>query len=300
MDRLSSIFKHFLPSARVFYSGSGCRSVVFDAREGVGHIHILRSGPLLLKDHNGNGTRVDQPSVLFYPRPQTHTFEACDEQGPELLCASLQLGHPQSNPLVASLPDVYVVPLVDVATIAPLLQVLFSEAFNERCGRQAALDHLVSYFLILLLRHLLDSGHYHSGLLAGLSDASTASAITAVHDHPERVWTLEQLADKANMSRARFASYFRETVGITPMDYVSRWRLGLVQAYLKRGYSLKQIAPKVGYQSTAALTRTFSQKIGLPPGEWLRSNDDGGSENLMQIGLNEYRVSTSAFEKQRS
>ena len=75
------------------------------------------------------------------------------------------------------------------------------------------------------------------------------------------------------MSRARFAVHFRETVGMTPLDYLTDWRIGVAQALLKAGKSLKLVAPAVGYMSPTAFTRVFSQRIGASPTEWpLRPN----------------------------
>lgn len=292
MDRLSAIFNHFLPTARVFYSGNACRRVIFDEADGVGHIHILHSGCLQLSDDRGNSRVIDQPSVLFYPRPQSHAFIACDRDGPTLLCASIDLGNSLSNPLADALPGLVVIPLEELNGIGALLNVMFAEAFDDHCGRQVALDHLVSYFLILLIRHLIDTGNYSIGLLAGLSDVKLSRALTAVHENPSGLWSLERLADIAGMSRARFAAHFRQIVGMTVMDYVSQWRMGVAQSLLKQGYSIKQVAPKVGYQSAAALTRTFTQKVGMPPRDWISSNQVEENADTMNIGLDDYLPTT--------
>lgn len=292
MDRLSAIFNRFFPSARTFFSGSLCRQVAFDADAGVGHIHILRSGQLQLTHDNGSSQIIEQPSVLFYPHPKTHAFAACGESGPELLCASIDLGLPLTNPLAESLPELLIVPLKEMEGIESFIAVLFAEAFAEHCGRQLALDHLISYFLILLLRHVIDRQQHQLGLLAGLSDPKLSKALTALHEQPHLAWNLERLADQAGMSRARFAEHFRLVVGLTPMEYATRWRMGVTQTLLKQGYSIKQLAPKVGYQSAAALTRTFTQRMGIPPSEWLQLNQDHTRPASMDIGLGEYSKQT--------
>ena len=107
------------------------------------------------------------------------------------------------------------------------------------------------------------------GILAGLADPRLAKAITAMHERPEQSWSLEQLAESAGMSRARFAVHFREMVGMTPLDYLTDWRIGIAQSQLKAGKSLKLVAPAVGYMSPAAFTRVFSQRIGVSPTEWV-------------------------------
>ena len=274
MDRLSSLFARFAPSARVFYSGSLCSAQSFVESDGVGHLHLLRSGRLSVTCRTaGSNTTdlltIDQPSVLFYPRPRSHRLQADEEDGANLVCATVDLGIEMRSPLVISLPDVLVVPLHEITAIAPTLDLLFAEAFGDRCGRQAALDRLIEYFLILLLRHVIDSKMLNAGILAALDDPRLSKAITAMHERPEYAWSLETLAQEAGMSRARFAIRFRESVGTTPLEYLTDWRISVVQSLLKRGKPIKTIALSVGYQSPAALRRIFTKKLGIPPSQWL-------------------------------
>jgi len=94
-----------------------------------------------------------------------------------------------------------------------------------------------------------------------------------MHKHPETSWSLEQLAQRAGMSRARFAAHFRDVVGMTPFDYLTNWRLGVAQTMLRKGKSLKVIASAVGYANATALTRVFTQRLGLSPSEWLAARN---------------------------
>lgn len=270
MDRLSPLFARFAPTARVFYSGRLCSTEEFVESEGLGHLHLLRSGRLSVSSHAAGLLIIDRPSVLFYPRSLSHRLQPDEDDGTNLLCATVDLGSEMRNPLVMALPDVLVVPLQEVTAIAPTLDLLFEEAFGCRCGRQVALDRLIEYFLILLLRHVIDSKMLNAGILAGLSDARLSRAITAMHERPGHPWSLETLAEEAGMSRARFALRFREMVGTTPLEYLTDWRISVAQTLLKRSKSIKAVALSVGYQSPAALTRVFAKKLGMPPSDWLR------------------------------
>lgn len=273
MDRLSGLFSHFTPSARTFYVGDTCRVASFEAESGYGTIHLLRRGRLLLKDGAGVQIRLQQPATLFFPRPLSHSFEVEGESA-ELLCASIDLGSPGCNPLCDALPAQTIIPMANLPALQSVLEVLFSESSQQGCGRQQALDSLIEYCLVILLRHLMDKGNFSTGLLAGLADPRLAKALSAIHDKPGWPWTLEELAENAGMSRARFAVNFRKVVGVTPMDYLTDWRMAVVQTWLRRGHSIKRIAAQVGYQSPAALTRTFSRRLGMSPRDWLRQRKD--------------------------
>jgi transcriptional regulator GlxA family with amidase domain len=128
---------------------------------------------------------------------------------------------------------------------------------------------LFEYLFVLLIRSAMNARLIDSGVLMGLSDPRLARAIEAMHQSPQTSWSLEELAQRAGMSRARFAAHFRKVVGMTPFDYLTNWRLGIAQTMLRKGNSLKLTAPAVGYANATALSRVFTQRLGLPPSEWL-------------------------------
>ena len=269
MDQLSPLFSHYTLSARVFYSGRLCGYSDFDTSPGIGHLHLLRQGSVSVRGTGSKVIQVIQPSVIFYPRPQQHRFQVSHQDGAELVCAEIDFGAGTGNPLVCGLPELMIIPLSEIAGLQSLLDLLFGEAFADNCGRQAAVNRLTEYFLVLLLRHAINTNLINMGIFAGLSDARLARAITAMHEKPDYPWSLELLAQEANMSRTRFAVNFRKTVGVTPLEYLTGWRVSVAQTLLKRGQSLKIIAPSVGYGSSIALTRVFSKRVGTSPAVWL-------------------------------
>ena len=58
-------------------------------------------------------------------------------------------------------------------------------------------------------------------------------AIASMHSDPGYLWTLQSLAERAGMSRSVFALRFRETVGVTSMEYLTRRRMLLAADRLK-------------------------------------------------------------------
>jgi AraC-like DNA-binding protein len=269
VDQLAPFFERFSLTARMFYSGLLCGSTGNHESELAGHLHVLRKGRLKLIQPNGRQKVIDTPSLLFYPRPRRHRLSASEYAGAELVCATIEFGAGMFNPLIASFPEPLVLPLDTLPELAPTLQLLFAEAFSESPGRQVAVDRLFEYVFVLLIRSGMNAHLIDSGVLMGLSDARLSRAIEVMHKHPETSWSLEQLAQSAGMSRARFADHFRRTVGMTPFDYLTNWRLGVAQTMLRKGNSLKLVATAVGYANATALTRVFTQRLGMSPSEWL-------------------------------
>lgn len=275
MDRLSSLFSRFTPNAEVFFMGNLCEAVDFDG-EG-GHLHLLRSGAMELLLRDGLKIAVTEPAVVFLPHPTAHQILP-GAQGVDLVCARVRLGQGSLDPLFRSMSTVQVIPTDQAGTLAPALQLLFDEAARRRCGHQAALDNLAGYFLVVLIRYLLENDQNKTGLLGALADRRLSKALVAMHERPEVNWTLASLADEAGMSRARFAHHFRQTVGTPPLEYLTDWRLALTQTLLEKRRPLKAIASTVGYSSPAALTRAFTRRMGQSPTEWFASRARAASQ----------------------
>ena len=270
MDRLSPFFERFTLSARMFYSGEFC-GISPTLNEQAGYLHVLKKGRLTVNHPNARPLVIDTPSIIFLPRPHKHRLRASEKDGTELVCATVEFGTGMLNPLTTAFPEPFVIPLDSLPELAPTLQLLFSESASDSPGRQTALDRLFEYVLVLLFRSAMNLRLVDSGVLLGLSDPRLSKAIELMHKHPETSLSLEELAQQAGMSRARFAAHFRKVVGVTPFDYLTDWRLGIAQTMLRKGNSLKLIATAVGYTNATALTRIFTQRIGASPTEWLRA-----------------------------
>ena len=271
-DRPSVLLQRFELHARVFYSGALCGMADFDGGTGVGHLHLVRRGPLGVTDTLGRHSVVSEPSVLFFPRAGAHRLDGGERDGADVVCASVDFGVGDENPLLRGLPALLSVPLARLPGLDLAVQLLFSEAQASRCGHGAVVDRLTEVLVIQLLRHALAHQLVDGGVMAGLADPRLAKAISALHADPARTWTLDTMAERAGMSRARFAAHFTRTVGVPPGDYLINWRLGLARTLLRRGLPVKQVAAEVGYVSPGAFGRVFLQRLGSTPTQWLQSD----------------------------
>ncbi|HBG31390.1 MAG TPA: AraC family transcriptional regulator [Gammaproteobacteria bacterium] len=268
-DRLVELLRHFELGARVFQAGPLCHSAHFDAADGLGHIHVLQQGILRIDSPGQPTLLLDEPGLFFFMNPTVHRLLP---QAPDvtMVCASLEFGAGLRNPLARALPEVVLIRLRELPTLNMTLQLLFREAAERHCGRQAILDRLIEVVFIQVLRDLMDQQRLQVGLLAGLAEPRLAKALNALHAEPARNWSLEELAATAGMSRARFATTFRETVGTTPGGYLAEWRVGVAQSLLRQGKPVQLVSDVVGYGSASALARAFRAQIGLSPTEWLK------------------------------
>lgn len=271
MDRLSRLLSQFGVRAKLFYNGKLCGVASYDGADQRGHIHLLLAGTVILRGAGHRELSLTRPSLVFLPRPTQHQLIADEAEGAQLLCASMAFDGGSDNPLAASLPDCLVLPLDELPLLADTLKWMFTEAAAEHCGREAAIDRLFELLIILLLRHLLDHQLLHTGVMAGLADARLARSLVQMHNAPERAWSVAELANESNMSRAAYALHFRDVTGHTPAEYLLSWRISLTQKRLREGRSITHIAAEVGYDSPSALARAFRRKTGYSPRDWMKS-----------------------------
>jgi AraC-like DNA-binding protein len=97
-------------------------------------------------------------------------------------------------------------------------------------------------------------------------------AMGSIHQDSGRPWTLQSLVERVGMSRSVFAFCFRDTVGTTPMEYLTRWRMLLAAVRLKNSSDgLSAIARSLGYESESAFSNAFRRFMGCSPRQYTRT-----------------------------
>jgi AraC-like DNA-binding protein len=161
----------------------------------------------------------------------------------------------------------------DKAAMRWSLERMMEELREERPGGVLVAQQLAYMMLVQALRlHLAEGLSGGVGWLFALSDKQMSAAIKAIHDEPAHRWTLQELGERAGMSRSTFAQKFKQTVGTSPMEYLTRWRMLLAGDRLtnsKEGVS--EIALSLGYESESAFSTAFKRVMGCSPRQYSRS-----------------------------
>ena len=104
-----------------------------------------------------------------------------------------------------------------------------------------------------------------------LNDRQISAALSIIHRQAEQEWTLEGLSKNVGISRTMFANRFRDTVGVTPMQYLADWRMLKARELLQTGnLPIFAVAERVGYRSEEAFNRAFKKKYKITPGVFRR------------------------------
>jgi transcriptional regulator GlxA family with amidase domain len=148
---------------------------------------------------------------------------------------------------------------------------LFVRIDGERVTRDDQLVRsLAEGFVTCLARAV--TARESDAVRESVADGRILKAIALMQGDPAKRWTVERLARAVGLSRAAFARRFEAAVRLTPLRYLSRYRMMLAAELLRDSdASLAEIAARVGYESEFAFSRAFKRHHGLPPGVFRRS-----------------------------
>ena len=155
------------------------------------------------------------------------------------------------------------------------LERMREELLDPQPGALLVAQDLAHMMLVQALRlHLVEGLRGGVGWLFALADTQMRAAITAMHESPGDRWTLQELAERAGMSRSIFALKFKETVGASPMEYLTRWRMLLAGDKLANSADpVSVIALSLGYESESAFSTAFKRVMGCSPRQYSSSRN---------------------------
>ncbi|NEE03974.1 AraC family transcriptional regulator [Phytoactinopolyspora halotolerans] len=100
------------------------------------------------------------------------------------------------------------------------------------------------------------------------------AVLQQIDEHPTRRYRIDDLAGDAGVSTKTLQKYFREHLGVTPIEYLRIRRLDLAhQALLAADRSttnVETVMRRLGFRSYGHFSRHYQQRFGQLPGDTLR------------------------------
>lgn len=158
------------------------------------------------------------------------------------------------------------------STLRWVLERFSGELHENHYGRSLMAEHYAHIMLVEVLRvHLASIKGQDLGWFSALADKQLGAAIMAIHDRLAYPWSVEEMAKTSNMSRSAFSQRFKDVIGITPIEYLTRWRMCQACDRLKMNKeSIAAIAFSLGYQSESAFSTAFKRIMTLSPRHYQR------------------------------
>lgn len=255
----------------------------------------MRQGDVVFIPHGHNhvlGSHPDSPTQLIGELTTTdetgmgHLIVAGAEPTTALLCGTVSFESETTHPIFSMLPPM--LHIVDSGgrlsqAVQTLIHLIAEELERRQPGTETVVARHTDALVVYLLRAYvngLEPGE--GGWLGGLKDPRIAAALGHIHRTADQYWTVGDLAAASGMSRSGFFSLFRELVGDSPMDYLTRWRMHLASQLLRSdGCSVAETARQVGYATETGFSNAFVRTMGVRPGTYRRGKESLGRSQVL-------------------
>jgi AraC family transcriptional regulator len=156
-----------------------------------------------------------------------------------------------------------------------LIQGIFStlreELESSKIGAHLLIDSLKTTLAIHLLRKYCTTKPKLSSYGDGLSTLKLQQIIEYINEHLHQDLKLIELATLAQISPYHFLRLFKQSMGVTPHQYILQCRIEKAKYLLEHSkISIAEIAAKVGFCDQSHLTRYFKRIVGVTPKQLLQ------------------------------
>lgn len=310
MDMLSDILSHLQVEGTLYFRTSFTSpwSVRVPSFENVARFHFAHKGGCFVRVlDTSESVLLEQGDLVIIPRGAGHTLfcdpetegqavhldkvveesgftgrgalvygELGSNQETQLVCGHFAFDDSASHPLLESLPDyIHIKNYGEVAGswMESTLKLIGTEAGREGIGGDFIAIRMSEIILAQALRTFFASEGAGKPVFAAFLDANIAPVLSAIHANPANPLTLEALSQIAGLSRTALVSRFTACMSMTPLKYVTFWRMQIAkQLLVKSALPILDVAESVGYQSEAAFGRVFKKHHNIAPATYRRQS----------------------------
>lgn len=286
-DTLSELLRHLKFRAKVFLRADYCGAWAVDSSgdqrlpfhfvaKGEGWLHLAEQAP----QHLAAG------HLVLFPTDQRHLLSSSKTE-PEprvvnrappkqlegdltrLVCGYFEFDRRAAAPLLRGLPSVLSLNLNTEPTLAAIAKLWLEEAADEKMGGEMAVDLCAALLFIQLLRL---SSFEAKGLVGALTNPQLGPVIASIHAQLSKQQSNAQLAQIANISESTLLNLFKQSMDMTPGEYIRHWRMHAAADLLRNSKkSITEIAEHSGYASEVSFRKAFSQFFSTPPAQYRRA-----------------------------
>jgi AraC-like DNA-binding protein len=288
MNNVELLFDKLQITANVFHNGQYCGNWQVDTvGSGFINFHAITHGQCFLHQPDGSVIVLNKGDVVLLPLDSPHFLSPnrhdtkrkssivsepigkdLPEQSTVLLCGYFEYQHPLMHVIAKELPEYWIITKGSDGSdvLHESMQLLISaslEASDTVVTASIILNKIAEITFLLIIKHLMVA---FSSTAGAMFHPAIANSLEALHSSPEKNWSIDKLATIANMSKSNYAAKFKDFAGITPMKYLTQWRLRCASNDLKSTAApIITIANKYGYESEASFSKAFKREMGVSP-----------------------------------
>ena len=163
--------------------------------------------------------------------------------------------------------------LINNTDVNQLINRLVYTFTNNNTSKDLLLDLMIQELIVRLLQTKAKS-HILSHYQDVLNDTRIGTVIKFIKDNlTNKDMTVDQLAEKACMSTSHFHKKFKNTLGISPIDYINAEKIKFSKKLIKesKGVQMSEIAFKSGFNNTSYFNRQFKKLELMTPQQFKKS-----------------------------
>ena len=269
--------------------------------EGINQPLLLTEGDLVILPHGHAHSMTDHPETPVTRLEDLRPKQPVKEDGifyslgqgavTTLVCGGLQLEDYATNPVYSLLPTfIHMKSQYGQANawLEAIVKLVKLEASANQPDAETIITRLSEILFIRAVRSYMSVvGDGKTGWFGALKDPQIGQALALIQHRPGDPWTVESLASRVSLSRSAFSAKFKQLVGESPMQYITRVRLTKAAASLRaNSATLVEVAASVGYDSEVAFSKAFKRQFGIAPGAYRQGKrspvEDGNLDQVRQ------------------
>ena len=228
----------FIINDKIIPFSQGCASIIFKNQ-----LHIAKSNP----DNPGGWHFINLDPFRLLNGPGFYDLPS--------LCCCLEADPPIENILTSE------------EGLPSIVLKIIQELVNKQTGYKPLLQGLVLELLIHINRRITrtecHSNFQRTGMIA------LSPAFTRIFSHYHQGICVTDLAKCCNMSLTHFRRVFKDTMGVSPLEYIHQLRIRMATVLLAGTQQpILDISLQVGYDSLSSFNRQFMRIMNICPRDW--------------------------------
>ncbi|OXB00513.1 AraC family transcriptional regulator [Flavobacterium pectinovorum] len=160
---------------------------------------------------------------------------------------------------------------VDKPLIASLIQSIINEQTNQQIYHQKITEQIVNAIITIVARNIALK------LPKNIKEATGEVVLEILHYIQENIYNPKQLkaniiSEHFNISLNYFGKYFKKQTGETLQEYISNYKLRLIEArLLNTDMRINEIADELHFSDESHLNKVFRKYKGMNPSEFRKT-----------------------------